>query len=388
MAPSLKRLATLCLVPVRVASAGKEDIGQCREKGSGQSCNARISEDGSDSYFGYLWAIMSNSKDAVNGYEGRFQDESLTERTTTDEYYDLATDFYLYGWGSSFHFATRFLGESLEDSIVRHEHFLAAKLGLKPGFKVADLGMGVGGPLRSIQKFSNVDVTGVTINDYQVRRAKKFTKKECSSASASHIEYRQGDFTKLVPDVFAPESLDAVYYIESSCHIANRTEVFLESAKALKKGGKLFSYEWVMTDRFNPSDPEHVAIKKGIEIGDGIEELVGIRGPLEGLNRSGFRILEHGDLVDLAEEWYGDHNVPWYFEMAQFYSFASFRSFALSEFGQRALGTLLWLAAQVGLVPEDASKTEQMLRQASINLVKGGELKIFTPMYYVVAEKA
>ena len=58
-------------------------------------------------------------QDAVNGYEGRFQDESLTERTTTDEYYDLATDFYLYGWGSSFHFATRFLGESLEDSIVR-----------------------------------------------------------------------------------------------------------------------------------------------------------------------------------------------------------------------------------------------------------------------------
>ena len=50
----------------------------------------------------------------------------------------------------------------------RHEHFLAAKLGLKPGhkarcwscresngaaeargFEVADLGMGVGGPLRS-----------------------------------------------------------------------------------------------------------------------------------------------------------------------------------------------------------------------------------------------
>ena len=63
--------------------------------------------------------VCLRDQDAVNGYEGRFQDESLTERTTTDEYYDLATDFYLYGWGSSFHFATRFLGESLEDSIVR-----------------------------------------------------------------------------------------------------------------------------------------------------------------------------------------------------------------------------------------------------------------------------
>ncbi|CAK9085708.1 unnamed protein product [Durusdinium trenchii] len=89
----------------------------------------------------------------------------------------------------------------------------------------------------------------------------------------------------------------------------------------------------------------------------------------------------------LAQEWYGDHNVPWYFDMAQKYSFSSFRSFALSDFGQRALGTFLWMAGQVGLVPEEASRTEQMLRQASINLVKGGELKIFTPMYYVLAEK-
>ena len=103
-----------------------------------------------------------------------------------------------------------------------------------------------------------------------------------------------------------------------------------------------------------------------------------------------------GDLVDLAEaqfscchfsngkrlqlasslvvcqEWYGDHNVPWYHDMvqlsvhwpeassassgftnfmavteAQKYSFSSFRQFALSDFGQRALGTFLWLAGQV-----------------------------------------
>ena len=62
------------------------------------------------------------AQDAVDGYVGRFEDDSLTpltERTTTDEYYDVATDFYLYGWGHSFHFATRFAGESLEDSIVR-----------------------------------------------------------------------------------------------------------------------------------------------------------------------------------------------------------------------------------------------------------------------------
>lgn len=31
---------------------------------------------------------------------------------------------------------------------------------------------------------------------------------------------------------------------------------------------------------------------------------------------------------------------------AQKYSFSSFRSFALSDFGQRALGTFLWMAGQ------------------------------------------
>jgi hypothetical protein len=32
------------------------------------------------------------------------------------------------GWGASFHFATRFAGESFKQSILRHEHQLAAKV--------------------------------------------------------------------------------------------------------------------------------------------------------------------------------------------------------------------------------------------------------------------
>lgn len=82
-----------------------------------------------------------------------------------NKYYDLVTSFYEYGWGESFHFAPRWTtcfykyyfcsiicsswkficfyviccrwkGESLQESIKRHEHFLALQLGLKPGQKV------------------------------------------------------------------------------------------------------------------------------------------------------------------------------------------------------------------------------------------------------------
>ncbi|KAI3699584.1 hypothetical protein L2E82_43994 [Cichorium intybus] len=60
-----------------------------------------------------------------------------------NKYYDLVTSFYEYGWGESFHFAPRWKGESLKESIKRHEHFLALQLGLKPGQTVLDVGCGI-----------------------------------------------------------------------------------------------------------------------------------------------------------------------------------------------------------------------------------------------------
>ena len=53
-----------------------------------------------------------------------------------NKYYDLSTSFYEYGWGESFHFAHRRHNETLRESIRRHEHYLALKLGLKAGMKV------------------------------------------------------------------------------------------------------------------------------------------------------------------------------------------------------------------------------------------------------------
>ena len=63
-------------------------------------------------------------------------------------FYDLATDFYEYGWGQSFHFAPRFKNEGFAASLARVEHFIAARLNLKPGDICLDLGCGVGGPAR------------------------------------------------------------------------------------------------------------------------------------------------------------------------------------------------------------------------------------------------
>lgn len=216
---------------------------------------------------------------------------------------------------------------------------------------------------------------------------KKITKERESGQTAKNMNYVHGDFTKLVPKVFEPTSLDAVYYIESACHLSNRTEIFLESAKALKQGGKLFSYEWVMTNRFDPKNDDHVAIKKSVEYGNGIEKLIMVDDVLNSLKAAGFKTLEHGDLQDIAEEWNGENNVPWYFDMGREYAFGSISDFKLSQFGQRTLKKLLWLLSKIGIVPETVVATEDMLSSGGRALVKGGQQKVFTPMYYVLAEK-
>ena len=64
-----------------------------------------------------------------------------------NSYYNLATDFYEWGWGQSFHFAEKLAGESFKASIARHEYYLAPKLGMKESDRVLDCGCGIGGPL-------------------------------------------------------------------------------------------------------------------------------------------------------------------------------------------------------------------------------------------------
>src|SRR5438045_764795 len=62
-----------------------------------------------------------------------------------NNFYDLVTDLYEFGWGQSFHFAPRKRGESFKASIARCERGLSDVLGLQPGMTAFDLGCGVGG---------------------------------------------------------------------------------------------------------------------------------------------------------------------------------------------------------------------------------------------------
>merc|ERR1719382_1249993 len=92
----------------------------------------------------------TNFKDYLSDASADVNSKASTDQEVTDKYYDLATDFYEYGWGQNFHFSTRFKGETFREATKRHEYFLSDNLELRIGKSALDMGSGVGGPMRNI----------------------------------------------------------------------------------------------------------------------------------------------------------------------------------------------------------------------------------------------
>ena len=301
-------------------------------------------------------------------------EDAAAYKKVSNLYYDLATDFYEFGWGRSFHFAPRAPGESFKASISRHEHYLAHALGLRPGMVVADLGCGVGGPLLEIVRFSGAKIVGVNINAYQLERARR----HAEEADLTHLaEFLESDYL----DVGAPDcSFDAAYAIESTCHAPDKVSVFSEVFRLLKPGAPFGSYEWCLTDRFDDQDARHVKAKADIEVTFGLLELDHRQAIDDALRSVGFELLDNRDLAVQAGP-----SVPWYQPLVgSGLSLAGFRS---SRIGRRATTQSLRLLEALRITPPGALKVAKTLSANAEAVVEAGRLGMFTPMYFVHARK-
>lgn len=288
-----------------------------------------------------------------------------------DQYYDLATDFYEFGWGDSFHFAHRYANETLRESIVRHEHYLAAKLGLQEGMKCLDVGCGVGGPARNIARFSRADITGVTINQYQVSRGTAKGVKE----NINHLVHlQQGDFMALP---FKPNTFDRAYAIEATCHAPDRTLCFKQIFDVLKPGGVFAGYEWVATSKMDWNNPDHRALKHEIEIGNGLPNITYADGVTDALTAAGFVIEECRDLAL-------ESPVSWF---EPFKPALTMDGFKTTDIGIALTHIFVVILETLWLAPKGTALMHTNLTSGARGLYQGGSLGLFTPMLFFKVTK-
>lgn len=295
--------------------------------------------------------------------------------TMVNNFYDLVTDFYEYGWGQSFHFAPRWKGESFNESLARSEHFLAAQLQLKPGMQCLDIGCGVGGPMRSIARFSGAKVMGVNNNDYQITRGSKFNRQ---AGLDKLCDFVKADFMKLP---FADNSYDAAFTIEATCHAPDKVGVFSEILRCLKPGALFAGYEWCMTDKYEPRNPYHKQLKYGIEVGNGLPDIASTHDVLAALQKAGFEIVTS---FDINADAHSPFQIPWYDSLSGKFSVSGFRHTIPGMYITHAFVSVL---EKCKVAPAGSVHVSNMLIKTAADLVRAGELEIFTPDFFFLVRK-
>lgn len=290
------------------------------------------------------------------------------------------TDHFEYAFGKSLHFCQIFPGEPLSVGTVKHEHYLAGRLGLQTGNKVLDVGCGVGGPAREISKFADVSVTGLNNNDYQLQRGIRYTEAEGLSDRVMLIK---GDFMQIHLD---PQSFDAAYAIEATCYAPSLEAVYSEVFKTLKSGGTFAVYELILTDVYNNEDPEHRKIRDGLERALGMTNIATTSQAIEAMQSAGFEIQEAEDLACRPD------TIPWHYQISG--SLASINSIwdvgKILKWGflrSRIAAPLVGALEALHVVPPGSRALIVSTKEGIDWVVLAARKKLFTPIFFMVGRK-
>ena len=296
---------------------------------------------------------------------------------TVLEYYNLCSDFMVFGWSESLHFAPLSPRESLEESQIKHQRSIIESLALEPGMAVIDVGCGVGGPMRRVVREAGVRVLGVNINEQQLERAKAL---HAEAGIGDMVDYLAASFMDM--SAIADETFDRGYAIESTCHAPDKVGAFAEIHRVLKPGALFWGQEMCLTDVFDPEDGRHQTIKAELQRGIALNEIATTGEVDQALEAAGFEIIEGRDRA-VGQDYAG---TPWYLPM-QTYGGTRRGALHTIPLGRQAMIGGVQLAEMLRIFPKGSADVIRMMDRTANAYTAGGETGIFTPLYCFLARK-
>lgn len=317
-----------------------------------------------------------------NGWTGRSAGStagtnSYDHAETAREYYDLCNEFMVFGWGDSLHFAPLSPTETLEESKVRHQRLMISKLELSEGMRVLDVGCGIGGPMRRVAAEADVNVVGVNISKVQLNKARTLN----AEAGLDHlVDCIESSFMDL--NTIADSSFDRAYAIESTCHAPDKQGAFAEIFRVLKPGALLWGQEMCMTDKFDPNDGGHRAIKADLMHGIALRDIATTGEVDRALEAVGFEVVEGTDMGVTNN----NSTTPWYTPMETADGTRGYAPHRTPK-GRKMLVKASGLAELLKVIPKGSGDVAQLMDETAIAYVAGGKTGIFSPLYCFLARK-
>lgn len=143
--------------------------------------------------------------------------------------------------------------------------------------------------MRTIARATGAHVTGITINEYQVRRCREHNVRQGLAAQCAVV---QGNFLELP---FPEGSFDAAYCVEAACHAPSLEALYRQVFAVLKPGARFASYEWLRTPKYDPGNAEHVAIVDKVAVGNALPDVRDLEAVLAAAAAAGFEVVSTQD---------------------------------------------------------------------------------------------
>lgn len=233
--------------------------------------------------------------------------------------------------------------------------------------------------MRNIHQFTDADITGVTINQYQVNVGNQYCTQKGFGEKTRLV---QGDFQKL-DEKFEKETFDVAYAIEATCHSPDRVTCFKGVNHCLKKGGLFAAYDWIVLPEcgYDSNNQEHVRVKEGIEVGNGLPTLATSKDIVKALEDAGFEVL---DFFDANRNVHSKHEIPWYQTLK---GEVSLKGFRMTHLGRICTHIFVSLLEFIRIAPRGTVRVSSLLNATALDLVEGGEKELFTPSFFFLARK-
>ena len=156
------------------------------------------------------WEGKGEGRKALNKGKRRWQNlfrrnKAKTSRKNVAHHYDVGNDLYRLFLDDDMQYSCAYFTDpegSLEQAQADKKAHIAAKLNLKPGQKVLDIGCGWGGTALYLNRVADVDVLGVTLSEEQLKVARQRAEEAgvADRVKFELIDYRSltGKFDRIV----------------------------------------------------------------------------------------------------------------------------------------------------------------------------------------------
>ena len=185
---------------------------------------------------------------------------------------------------------------------------------------------------------------------------------------------------------FDEGTFDAAYAFDATCYAPDLTHLYNQIYRVLKPGATFGQLDWVMTEKFDDENKDHVGVRNRIERGNGISNMPLIAGVRSSFAEAGFKIVCDEDTALRSKPG------PWYYAPAGDLTYTVdwedwWLVFKMHPLVRKIWYGLFWFLMKIHILDPEVISVMDTMAYCVDSVVEGGRKGIFTPTWMLVATK-